>query len=373
MEAVQQAAPANVRLFVFGVGNDVDTLLLDSLAQNHRGASTYVRPFQDLDEIVSTFYAKVSTPVLADISIDFGDMVVEQIYPQNLPDLFAGGQLILVGRYREGGPTTITLHGTVNGEAKRFVYEDQFFRLRSGDDFIPRLWATRAIGHLLTEIRLHGENPELVQSVVNLSIRYGIITPYTSYLIEEDDIFTQTGRQGIVDEEMEEMEEAPLGFTGAEAVSEAAAAGEMADAAAPLALPTAVFDDDGSAETTAVSELVQFVGSKTFVWRDGVWVDTQFDPDVYTAIPVNFASDGYFELITAVPELASYFAIGQRVLTVHEEIAYEIVESGGQESVPLPTTLTTVDETQTQPLVVTVTIESSQPLPTSPINANADH
>jgi Ca-activated chloride channel family protein len=190
VETVQQAAPTNVRLFAFGVGDDVDTTLLDSLAQNHRGTTTYVRPFQAIDEIVSTFYAKVSTPVLADISLDFGGMVVEQLYPQTLPDLFAGSQLVLVGRYRDGGPATITLRGTVNGEAKTFVYEDQFFRLRSGDDFIPRLWATRAIGHLLTEIRLHGENPELVQSVVNLSIRYGIITPYTSYLIEEDDIFT---------------------------------------------------------------------------------------------------------------------------------------------------------------------------------------
>ena len=319
--------------------------------------------FKPIDETVSSFYAKVSTPVLADISLDFGDVVVEQIYPQTLPDLFAGGQLVLVGRYREGGPAAITLRGTVNGEEKVFVYDDQFFRLRSGDEFIPRLWATRAIGHLLTQIRLHGENPELVQSVVDLSIRYGIITPYTSYLIEEDDIFTQSGRQGIVDEEMEEMAEEPAPFTGAEAVSEAAAAGEMADAAAPLALPTLTASDDGFGGGTAVSEQVQFVGSKTFVWRDGLWVDTGFDPDVYTVTPVNFASDGYFELVTAVPELADYFAIDQRVLVVHEDVAYEIVESGGQESVPLVATVVVEEGGETA--VVATTVESSQPLPTS--------
>jgi Ca-activated chloride channel family protein len=283
-------------------------------------------------------------------------MVVEQLYPQTLPDLFAGSQLVLVGRYRDGGPAAITLRGTVNGEAKTFVYDDQFFRIRSGDEFIPRLWATRAIGHLLTEIRLHGENPELVQSVVNLSIRYGIITPYTSYLIEEDDIFTQAGRNIIVEEEMEEMLAEPAPVTGGAAVDEAAAAGELADAEAPFELP--------SSEGFAVEEVVRFVGSKTFVWRDGVWVDTGFDPDVYTTTPINFASDGYFELVTAVPQLAQYFAIGQRVIVVHEEAAYEIVESGGQESVPLPVTIT-IEETQTQPLAVTVTVETSQPLPTT--------
>ncbi len=360
VEAVQQAAPANVRLFAFGVGDDVDTALLDSLAQNHRGTSTYVRPFQAIDETVSSFYAKVSTPVLADISLDFGDVAVEQMYPQTLPDLFAGSQLVLVGRYREGGPATITLRGTVNGVEKSFVYDDQFFRLRSGDDFIPRLWATRAIGHLLTQIRLHGEEPELVQSVVNLSIRYGIITPYTSYLIEEDDIFTQTGRQGIADEEMEELAEEPLAFTGAEAVSEAAAAGEMADAVAPLALPTAAPNNTGDGGTTAVSDLVQFVGSKTFVWRDGVWIDTGLDPNIHILTPLNFASDTYFDLITAVPELANYFAIGQRVVVVHDGMAYEIVESGGEADVPLSTTVPTA-EAQT----VTSTVETSQPLPTN--------
>ena len=172
------------------MGDDVDTLLLDSLAQNHRGTTTYVRPGQAIDEAVSSFYAKVSTPVLADISLDFGDIVVDQLYPTELPDLFAGTQLALAGRYRAGGPATITLRGEVNGQPQTFVYEDNVFRQSGGDAFIPRLWATRAIGHLLNEIRLHGESPELVQSIVNLSIRYGIITPYTSYLIEEDDIFT---------------------------------------------------------------------------------------------------------------------------------------------------------------------------------------
>src|SRR5690606_6155304 len=222
LDTVQQAAPASTRLFAFGVGDDVDTLLLDSLAQNHRGATTYVRPGQAIDEAVSSFYAKVSTPVLADISLDFGDITVEQIYPPELPDLFAGTQLVLTGRYREGGPATITLSGEVNGREQSFVYEDNTFRSSGGEEFIPRLWATRAIGHLLTQIRLHGENPELVQSVVNLSIRYGIITPYTSFLIEEGDIFTQSGRDEILEEAAEDFA-APREVSGASAVEEAEA------------------------------------------------------------------------------------------------------------------------------------------------------
>ncbi|MCA9973896.1 MAG: VWA domain-containing protein, partial [Anaerolineales bacterium] len=279
LDAIAQAAPANVRLFAFGVGDDVDTLLLDSLAQTHRGTTTYVRPFQAIDEEVGSFYARVSTPVLANVQLAVDGVRIEQLYPQTLPDLFAGTQLVLAGRYRDGGPATITLSGEVNGRPQTYTYTDATFRAAGGDAFIPRLWATRAIGHLLTQIRLQGENPELVQSVVNLSIRYGIITPYTSYLIEEDDIFSQSARDLIVEEELAEMAAEEPAVSGGAAVDEAAAAGDLAEAEAPApvvlatAPPLGTPAPDGAPIAAAPQTGVRSVGSKTFVLRDGVWID----------------------------------------------------------------------------------------------------
>ncbi len=349
LDTVKQAMPSNARIFVFGVGNDVDPNLLDMLAENHRGTTIYVRPHEAIDEEVSSFFAKVSAPVLSDISLDFDGIVVEQLYPHTLPDLFAGNQLVLTGRYRDGGSATITLQGTVNGEPHEFVYEDNLFRARGGDDFIPRLWATRAIGHLLREIRLHEGNEELIQSVVNLSIRYGIITPYTSYLIEEDDIFTQTGRDMIVEGETvkEPAAEADNFLAPSSgAVAEAAASADMAEAEAPIALPTAATDalpnsqSEGGESGLAVNEPVQLVGSKTFVWRNGRYLDTAFDPEIHTPSPVGFATDAYFDLLAAVPELGQYFALGPRVVVVYEDQVYETVETGDVETdlepVPLP-------------------------------------
>src|SRR5262249_36521120 len=54
-------------------------------------------------------------------------------------------------------------------------------------EFIPQLWAMRRVGMLLDEIRLRGENSELREEVVDLARRYAIVTPYTSYLIVEDE------------------------------------------------------------------------------------------------------------------------------------------------------------------------------------------
>jgi Ca-activated chloride channel family protein len=334
LDSVAQQSPNNVRIFAFGVGDDVDTLLLDTLTGNHGGTTTYVRPGQSIEEAVSSFYAKVSMPVLADIELDFDDIIVEQMFPQELPDLFAGSQLLLAGRYREGGPATITLSGEVNGDRRSFTYEDNIFRNSGGDDFIPRLWATRAIGHLLTQIRLHGEDEELVQSIVNLSLRYGIITPYTSYLIEEDDIFTQTGREELIEESMDVFSE-PAEASGAAAVDKAADERFYAEAEAPIEFFEAP-SLSGEGQLGNTEDIVKFVGSKTFVFQDGLWIDTIYDANGNDPQQVGFASDAYFELLSAVPQLGQYLSLGQRVLVVHQGIAYEIVEGEGSGAVTIP-------------------------------------
>ncbi|MBK8433924.1 MAG: hypothetical protein IPL28_22720 [Chloroflexi bacterium] len=332
-----------------------------------------MRPSERIDEKVDSLFTKMSTPVLADISLDFGGNIVEELYPNTLPDLFAGSQLVLVGRYRQTGPATITLRGDVNGEEQVFTYADNTFRTSGGDEFIPRLWATRAIGNLLQQIRLQGESEELVASVVNLSIRYGIITPYTSYLIEEDDIFSQLGRQNLVDDVMEEAEMAPPAeASGGAAVDRAETAGSMAEASAPMALPTMVTDEDGTSPSQNVAnQPVRLVGSKTFVWRDGRWLDTAYDPS-QPVQEVGFASDTYFDLLSAVPEIGPYFALGEQVVVVMGDVTYAVVPGAGQESVTLPQELiatTTPLPAGATPVVVeaVVTPALATPTPSSPV------
>lgn len=328
---VKAVAPPNVRIFSFGVGYDVDTVLLDSLTQAHQGTSAYVRPGERIDDEVSSLYAKISAPVLSNVTIDFGDIMVEEYYPKApLPDLFAGTQMVVVGRYRDGGDATITISGEVGGREKSFTYMDMTFpRNAGGDSFIPRLWATRRIGDLLNQIRLHGENPELVDSIIALSVRYGIITPYTSYLITEDDIFTEEGRADAAGDFLDRE----FSTTGASAVDEAEAAQDLSQANAPAAMPTSTdYDGLGGVEAGGgdkggeVVQTVRIVEAKTFVYRDGVWIDTVYDPARYTEThKVTFFSDAYFDLLEQIPALGEYFALGEQVIVVYEGVAYEVV------------------------------------------------
>ncbi|WP_334114666.1 VIT domain-containing protein [Methanothrix soehngenii] len=328
LDNVAREAPDNVRIFSFGVGDDVDTDLLDQISMDNGGASTYVRPGEEIDEEVSAFYRKVKMPVLSDLSLDWGDIIVDQVYPQRIPDLFAGSQLIMLGRYREGGPAKITLKGMVNQEERSYTYEDLSFRKEGGDDFIPRLWATRAVGYYLTQIRLYGEKQEWIDSIVSLSTRYGIITPYTSFLVQEKDIFSDKGREEAISDFEEEMAAAAAEPAFGEAAVEKAVY-QKSLSAAPVgaAVPVNMSVStgiDGTSKMVRVSEVLKNVGSKTFLWRNDTWIDTTFDRSMKTK-KVAFLGEEYFDLISQVPVLGSYFALGERVIVVHEGQAYETV------------------------------------------------
>src|SRR6185437_4319078 len=110
-----------------------------------------------------------------------------EIYPPELPDLFHGGQLVVLGRYSGQGPAALKLSGRVGMETKEFVYE-LTFPDKTGEEreFVEQLWARRKVGYMLDQIRANGEKKELVDEVVALAKKYGIATPYTSYLIVPD-------------------------------------------------------------------------------------------------------------------------------------------------------------------------------------------
>ncbi|MBI9044936.1 MAG: VWA domain-containing protein [Anaerolineaceae bacterium] len=316
----------NLRLFPFGVGYDVDTYLLDSLSKSQHGKSTYVTGSDNLGEMLSAFYEKISTPVLTNLGLDYGKMTVFDIYPAHYPDLFKGSQVIITGRYRKGGLADIELSGEINGELVRFDYEDQVFAKDSREDFnaldeIPRLWATRKIGYLLEQIRLYGPDDETIQQIVYLSVRYGIVTEYTSYLVTEPDALGGEAQNRVADDLFEEMEMAPEEPAfGQRAVEKAAGEGELYSAdMAP---------DSSQVVPEADQRTVRQVGARSFVYSAGIWIDTQFDPDRMKTEKVVFLSLDYFKLSEYREDVSAALALGENVILVVDGQAIEIVSEG---------------------------------------------
>lgn len=332
---IRVSAPVNTRLFSFGVGDDVNTELLDTLAEENRGLVSYVRPEERIDEEVSSLYMKIQTPVLTDLEIDFGDVLVEELYPPEIPDLFSGSQLLLAGRYRlpngVSGREQIQLTGKVGSQTKTYQYQVDFdpdLASPAGHSFIPRLWAARKIGYLLTQIRHQGENPEWIEAVIQLSLQYGIITPYTSFLVEEEQLFYSEGR----DEAAENLLEAYSGSaSGADAVGKADSESSLR---AAESVPQVAQPGEGSGQISR-ERAIKYVGQKTFFLQEGIWMDSLFDPEKMDPVLIEFGSSVYYEFLSARPAWGMYFALGEEVIFVEGEVAYQITAGpGGVASLP---------------------------------------
>ena len=302
---VQEANSSRSRVFVFGVGNDVNTELLDRISSDHRGTSVYIGETEDLEAAISSFYEKISSPLLSDLTVTFGGIETSQVYPRALPDLFKGSQLVLVGRYRGRGPVSVVLTGKSGREEKRFALAGRAIAKGDSFNFLPRLWATRRIGYLLEEIRLQGSNQELADEIRRLGLKYGIVTPYTSFLVTEReaqvlDAAAPAAREAIVG--------GVVGGVGAVRAAKATQAFKLEDRAAQVASERILYRDD-----------------KTFYLKDGVWTDSEYKDGAPTT-EVKFNSDGFYRLLAEKPGLAKYLSAGSKMIVVFEGVSYRIVE-----------------------------------------------
>ncbi len=298
LQRTRDANQGNARIFVFGVGYNVNTHLLDRLSSEHHGASDYVLPEEDIETEVSSFYNKISMPVLSDLNLRFDGISMEDVYPPELPDLFQGSQIVQLGRFKGAGDATIVLSGEVNDTPHQFTYEAAFPSESTAHEFLPRLWATRKIGYQLDQIRLNGTNQELVDEVIALSRQYGVITPYTAFLILEDEPI----EPGTFDALTKNQE-------GADAV-----------------FASEAIRGYGGAWTSdqVQSEGVKYIGNKTFFLRDEFWRDSAVEEEPTVDVP--YGDETYFALLSKHPGLGRYFAIGKNVIVRFGDRTYRIGE-----------------------------------------------
>ncbi|MGB9157581.1 MAG: VIT domain-containing protein [Chthoniobacterales bacterium] len=338
----------DARIFSFGIGSDVNTQLLDQIAEGTRAFSQYVLENEDLEVKVSNFYTRIREPVLTNARLEFGGGVrTSKLYPAQLPDLFKGDQLVLTGRYSGSGEVEARLTGMANGREQTFTYKVKFDD--SSNDYVARLWATRRVGFLLDEIRIHGETTELRDEATDLARRYGIVTPYTAYLIVEDE---DRRRVPTADRSMQSMSaDAPAraevskawdGFKekkdGADAVANARSqnafkfaeqSGASINYGAAESLrgftlnaPSAPAESDRLTQYTRQSK---FVNGRAFFQNGKQWIDANAQ-NATKRQHLQFNSEAYFDLLKQHPEAAPWMALGQNVLLALDDTVYEITE-----------------------------------------------
>jgi Ca-activated chloride channel family protein len=383
---------ANTRIFTFGVGDDVNATFLDAIADRSRALSTYVRPQEDIEAKVSGLYSKISNPVLTNLKLSAtNDIAFSEIYPAELPDLFHNTQLVVMGRYSGKGPAAIKLEGLVGMEKKEFVYEATFpDKTNDQHAFVEQLWARRKVGYMLDQIRANGEKKELVDEVTALAKKYGITTPYTSYLIVPDaavpvakgdpNIHLRvpvapapppgltapgTGEKPISVDEFARLNQTKPGELadkrGAYADRELEKAGEGKDddgkkeakeqkaaydaarrflyernqdavqagkLGVDLSVQTSYLRNQSRLDPTALKN----VNGRNVLELGGVWIDEGFDAKMPT-LTIKAQSDAYFKLLERHPQMKDVLTLGNHLLWVAPNGTALIIDAGaGKES-----------------------------------------
>ncbi|HEY6217020.1 MAG TPA: VIT and VWA domain-containing protein, partial [Pyrinomonadaceae bacterium] len=317
VDNVHKAIKPGVRLFTFGVGYDVNTTLLDKLAADNGGVADYVEPKEDLEVKVSNFFSKVNYPVLTDLQLDMGGAQTDLVYPRGIPDVFRGSQVMMIGRYSNAADLNsvqLKLTGKSGGTTRTYTYTNLSFPLRSdANEYLPRLWATRRVGWLMEQVRTNGEQKELRDEIVDLGTRYGIVTPYTSYLALEPNavsmVNTQNATVGGRFSGLSTLSAGNAPSATAPKVRMATGADAVKQSKAARAQQEVVIVTDDDTRTDAVRR----VEGKTFYLINGVWTDSEFKADSHLPeTTLTFGSDAYFDLLKQNPKLGSFFSLGER-------------------------------------------------------------
>lgn len=196
-ENIAEANAKQTRIFVFGIGDDLNTRFLDKLAAGNGGTHHYLVPNEDIKVAVSSLFRKIKDPVLVNTEIDFADIDTEYVYPQELPNLFSHEQLTLVGRYKGHGDTLLKLRGLINREPHEFTKDVRFAKIESRFNFLPQLWAQCKTAALMDEMERNRSGTELVKEITRLGEVYGVLTPDTEWIQRMSDHWT-IGRQNAV-------------------------------------------------------------------------------------------------------------------------------------------------------------------------------
>ena len=330
------------RVFAFGVGYDVNTYLLDRLSAAGHGSTQYVTPGQDVEQALGALVTKISHPVLTDLRIVHTPARLTQLYPEQLPDLFAGEELVVFGRYGADAPDgaddaddagavtgmhpaargRLGLEGRRAGRVERFEVQVTFPEHERANDYIPRLWAARKIAVLTQALKLDGPNSELEREIKQTALRYGLLTEYTSYLVQEP---AQVAlRPGVsLNQVVVTGAAAPSTASGRVAV----AAAERGRESRELKSVAALDAQEMAVTKRAHGPAMQTIAGRIFVLKDGVWTDL-WHADSITVVRVAPFSDAYFGLLDRLPELVPYWRAMDHVLVSGRRVSIAL-DAGG--------------------------------------------
>ncbi len=327
------------RVFVFGVGYDVNTELLDTVSEENGGKVSYVIENESIEDSVSRLAKTINAPLLSDVEIDVNGVRTSKVHPKRIFTLFKGSQVRVFGQYDRGGIASVMLKGKKNNKPVKYTYKVNFPREEQDNFFVQKLWASKRIADLISSMRLYGENQETKDEIIDLSVKYGVINSYTSYLILDNDEYIARGgrdddsplnRDGFSTLRKEAEEQAMDFEDDYGRVTTATGGGSSSSSNRGNVKMSKDLAEDKEKMTLSDEKNKVTARDKIFIKNGDVFVDISFENK--NVITIKAYSEAYFQLIEQYPEISQYLSVGQNVKFKYKEYNIFISENAGIEN-----------------------------------------
>ncbi len=345
LNIIKRFGKGKTKVFTFGVGEDINIHLLDKMTTLTNAYREYVSPEEDIEIKISDFFSKISYPVFTNIRIDAKGLKLLKVYPKNIPDLYKGSSITVIGRYRGYLNSDIEISGTLAGKNRTLNFNKNFPKWNNDNDFIPSIWSARRIGFLLDQIRLNGESKELKDEVIRLARKYGIITPYTSYLIVEDEekslsgrsmdrrhqtlnmMVPKSGRYASESKDEYSKMKSKFGKKSIRASKEVQALNKSRNYYQTQQGKKRMVYKNKKGVMKNITNQIRHIKGRAIYNAGKFWVDSLIQEQKNKAMTrIQFNTKKYYSFIKKNPYAAEFLSLGKNVRFVHNETVYEVYE-----------------------------------------------
>ncbi|HKO56691.1 MAG TPA: VIT domain-containing protein [Thermoanaerobaculia bacterium] len=159
----------NSRLFTVGIGAAPNSFFMRNAARFGRGTFTNVSDLSELQERMSVLFGKLEAPTLRNIDLQFD--AAAEVWPQRVPDLYAGEPLVVLARTPLSS-AKVSVRGAVGAK----TWSDSV-SIGANDSWpgIAKLWARQKVEALEDQ-----QSEANKKEIVALALEHHLVTSQTS-------------------------------------------------------------------------------------------------------------------------------------------------------------------------------------------------
>ena len=182
------------RLFTIGIGSAPNSFFMSRAAELGRGSHIYIGDMDEISNRMTDLFGKIENPVITDLELILPKGFEAEVYPNPLPDLYAGDPLSIAIRGKNASGIAKVIGKIGNQKWVARVTLDQ----GSDQIGIAKLWAREKISNLeRNRISLSpnaSQKAHIDSELLQTALNYGLVSRLTSMVAVD---ITPSRPQGI--------------------------------------------------------------------------------------------------------------------------------------------------------------------------------